>query len=133
MAWRPTARTNGRATSITRRTAKPIRPASRSRTSAPPRCKVACCRCCARATPGRAATDAASARSRPLAEQHGLNFRILHVDALAQLEAERHAALDRRARLHGPEPAPQVGKLVDVLALPLPAIGPTDDRHVGDR
>ena len=37
-----------------------------------------------------------SARPRPLAEQHRLHFRILHVDALAQLEAERHAALAPR-------------------------------------
>ena len=43
------------------------------------------------------ATSARRALARALPEQHRLHFRIFHIDVLAQLQAERHAALRRRA------------------------------------
>ncbi len=49
---------------------------------------------------------------------------------MAQLETKRHAALDRRPGLHRFEPSLQVREFVDVLPLPLPAVGPADQRHV---
>src|SRR5581483_9268334 len=70
---------------------------------------------------------------RALAEQHALHFRILHIDALAQFEAERHAALHRRPRLDRLQPALHMREVVDVLVLPFPEIDPADAGHVGDR
>ena len=50
----------------------------------------------------------------------------------AQVRADRHAALDARPRRQLLEPALEVGELLDVLALLLPADGPRVAGHVGD-
>src|SRR5689334_4290813 len=44
-----------------------------------------------------------------------------------------HAALDSGAGTDAFEPAFHIGKIVDVLALPLPVAGPTETSNVGDR
>src|SRR5262245_20864097 len=69
----------------------------------------------------------------PLVEKHRLDLWILHVDALTQLETERHAVLHGRPLFHRLKPALQVRKFLDVLALPLPEVGPSDACHIGDR
>src|SRR5262245_13884258 len=68
-----------------------------------------------------------------LVEEHRLDLRILHVDALTQFEAKLHAALDGRAAFNGFKPTFQIRKLLDVLSLPLPEIGPAETCHIGDR
>src|SRR5690606_7281877 len=74
-----------------------------------------------------------SACPRALTEQDRLHLWVLHIDALPQLLAERHPALDRRPGLHGCKPPLEMRKLLDVLALPFPAIDPADQRHVRNR
>src|SRR5262249_2503063 len=67
-----------------------------------------------------------------LIEEHRLDLRILHVDALTQFEPDRHATLHGRPCFHCLQPPLQVRELLDVLPLPLPEIGPAHARHIGD-
>src|SRR4051812_22107747 len=70
---------------------------------------------------------------RSLIEQNLLHLGIRHVHFAGLLNADRHAAFDRRPRQHGIEPPFQMWKLIDVLALPFPSAHPADAGDVGDR
>src|SRR5690242_20625697 len=72
--------------------------------------------------------------ARPLAEQHGLRLLVVgEVDGRCDDGLDGKAALDVRARKHRLEPALEMGELLDVLPLPLPAFRPADASDVGDR
>src|SRR5438094_713302 len=67
---------------------------------------------------------------RPLTKQDLLRL-LAHL--LAQFATDGKAALDPRPRLHGFEPALEVGKLTEILAHTLIRHDPRPRHHVGDR
>src|SRR4051812_17999723 len=72
--------------------------------------------------------------TRALVEKHGLRrFVVGQVLAGTLGCSDLDAALDGRAGQHGLQPPLEMRELLDVLALPLPALGPSHARDVGDR
>ena len=74
-----------------------------------------------------------SASSRALTEQHPTDFRIAHINRGCRFDADRESTLDRRPRADRFEPALEVRKLREVLALPLGQAHQANAGDVGDR
>src|SRR5581483_3971566 len=86
---------------------------AKCRSAAPPWCLERCSSCA-------------------LAEQCGTHRGVLHVDLARFLDAQMDAAVDRRPRHHGLEPALEMREIVEVLTEALVDSHPADAGHVGD-
>src|SRR5215470_1157172 len=71
--------------------------------------------------------------ARFLIEQNRAHVRVFHVDVKGRFHLDGQAAFDRRTRLQGLEPAPDVWKAAQVVAVALGPARPTDASDVGDR
>src|SRR5262249_13974055 len=118
--------------------ARPIAAHSRSLVPTQPISKVACSASSANRKPGRACTDVTSSGGgwrksvRALPKEDRTDLRIAHVDRRRRRDPDRKGALDRIARANGFEPALDMRKLRQVLALPLRKPHPADASHIGD-
>ena len=74
-----------------------------------------------------------SALARFLIEQNRPHVRVFHIDVKGRFHLDGQTALDRRTRQQGLEPAPDVWKAAQVVAVALGPARPTDASYVGDR
>jgi hypothetical protein len=66
-----------------------------------------------------------------LNEPEGAHGGVLDIDMARRFDPHADAALDGRARHHGVEPAPEAGKVGEVLPLPLVEPHPAGDASYG--
>src|SRR5215468_2300708 len=84
-------------------------------------------------TRARSAVLAGGRLARALIEQNRAHLRIRHVNMKGRFDLHRQTSFDCRTRQHGFEPAPDVWKSAQVVAVALRAARPTDAGDIGDR